>query len=208
MIEQIAFMALGGVIGTLWWIVFIWKIFYPKMREMKQYFEDKYEAEKKAFEDKLNNILAGKDAKVNTILDDTVPKITEKLREEFKTILDKETPKIAVSVLSKFKPPLSEEVSAAVYSLVDCAYNAYKANSDIQRSVQGEINGRINGVVGQIEKRFNVTEEDMQNFRLMLEWFAANKDKLAGLANMAGGGGEGGFNPMQMFGQMFGGQQP
>ncbi len=211
----------GMLVSLIGWAIFIFVIFYPKINSLKNYFEDK----EKVYMKKIDDILEGKDKKFNKIIDDKLPDITKGLKTEFKTVLDVELPAIVDKIkaeipdiekiivdkapvmmqafLKELKPPLSPETAEAIYGLTDCAYASFVANPDIERSIQGKINGHINGIVSQMEGRIGFKEEDLKNLREMIAFFNANKEKFAQFANMApggGGGGPGGFNIMQMLG--------
>lgn len=173
--------AIGMLVSLVGWGVFIFAIFLPKIKGLQTYFEEK----EKLYMEKIDNILEGKDEGVNAILDKKLPEMAEK---GWDTILDKLT------------GPPDPRLILAVKTMAGGAFYAIKDDPDIKRSIQGEINGKMNGVVRQIEGRIGFAEEDIKNLREMIAFFNANKEKFAKYANMAPGSGGGGFDPTQLMG--------
>lgn len=166
--------ALGATISLIGWGIFIFGVFYPKINGLKIYFEEK----EILYMKKIDNILEGKDQKFNAILDDKLPEITDK-------------------ILERFSNPEDPKMRNVIMNVAGGAYYAIVSDPDIKRSIQGHINGYLNGAVGQIEDRIGFKEQDVKDLRELITFFNANKEKLGMLAGGQGGNQGGVFNPLQ-----------
>ena len=186
--------AIGMLVSLIGWAIFIFAIFYPKINSLKTYFEDK----EKLYMKKIDDILEGKDEKFNAILDEKLPDITKGLKTEFKTVLEDEAPVMFDAFMVKLAGEPTPAMVGAINTIGKGMYYNMSTDPEIERSIQGKINGHINGIVGQLEARIGFSEQEMKEFKEFITWASANKEKLAGLANIVPGGGGAPFDIMGM----------
>ena len=238
-LEQMGYMALGGVIGTLFWLYALGFYFPRKFEEAERKIQATIDEKEALYVDKIDKILEGDDDKslsvivdkikaelpdidkvfddklpsvieafkkeipdINTILQEQLPLITNAIKAELPdidSILKDKMPMVADALIAKFAGPPDENMVLALKNISQGAYYSIMSDPEIKRSIQGEINGRMNGIVGQLENRFGFTEQEMKMFKELIPVLYANKDKLNMLAGGTGGGqGGGAFDIFRM----------
>ena len=149
-LPDISLIALGSVIGTVFWLFALLYYFPRKFKHAEERIENRIKEKETEYMNKIEGMVKGEDSDFNQILDDKLPDMTGK-------ILDS---------LSNFNDPKVQEL---VRRYTRGIWFVVQTDEELKKDMREFMQGKINSAVAQIESRFHITEEEMKKLHGLIK---------------------------------------